>query len=74
MKLDSLSQLKNNLTFRIFGNCDPSGKIELNKKLSENRANAVSEYLKNKIGSNITIENTLGLGIENRLMIIVQKS
>ncbi len=66
-KLDSLSQLKSNLTFRIFGNCDPSGNIELNKKLSENRANAVSEYLKNKIGSNIKLGNAVGLGIEKQI-------
>lgn len=66
-KLDSLSQLKSNLTFRIFGSCDPSGNIELNKKLSENRANAVSEYLKNKIGSNIKLGNTVGLGIEKQI-------
>ena len=45
-KLDSLAQLKSNLTFRIFGNCDPSGNLDKNKKLSENRANAVNEYLK----------------------------
>lgn len=67
IKLDSLSQLKSNLTLRIFGNCDPSGNIELNKKLSENRANAVSEYLKNKIGSNIKIGNAVGLGIEKQI-------
>ena len=66
-KLDSLSQLKSNLIFRIFGNCDPSGNIELNKKLSENRANAVSEYLKNKIGSNIELGNAVGLGIEKQI-------
>lgn len=66
-KLDSLSQLKSNLTLRIFGNCDPSGNIELNKKLSENRANAVSEYLKNKIGSNIKLGNAVGLGIEKQI-------
>ncbi|KNB60799.1 OmpA family protein [Chryseobacterium sp. Hurlbut01] len=66
-KLDSLSQLKSNLTFRIFGNCDPSGNIELNKKLSENRANAVSEYLKNKIGSNIKLGNAVGLGVEKQI-------
>ncbi|WP_332452457.1 OmpA family protein [Chryseobacterium aquaticum] len=66
-KLDSLSQLKSNLTFRIFGNCDTSGNIELNKKLSENRANAVSEYLKNKIGSNIKLGNAVGLGIEKQI-------
>ncbi|MCY0977486.1 OmpA family protein [Chryseobacterium wangxinyae] len=66
-KLDSLSQLKSNLAFRIFGNCDPSGNIELNKKLSENRAYAVSQYLKNKIGSNIKLGSAIGLGIEKQI-------
>lgn len=66
-KLDSLAQLKSNLTFRIFGNCDPSGNIALNKKLSENRANAVSEYLKGKISNNIKLQTTVGLGIEKQI-------
>ena len=66
-KLDSLAQLKSNLTFRIFGNCDPSGNLVLNKKLSENRANAVSEYLKGKISNNIKLEITIGLGIEKQI-------
>lgn len=66
-KLDSLSQLKSNLIFRIFGNCDPSGNIDLNKKLSENRANAVSEYLKVKIGTNIKLSKVIGLGIEKQI-------
>jgi len=66
-KLDSISQLKSNLTFRIFGNCDPSGNIELNKKLSENRANAVSQYLNSKIGNNIKLGSAVGLGIEKQI-------
>lgn len=66
-KLDSISQLKSNLTLRIFGNCDPSGNVELNKKLSENRAKAVNEYLKGKIGSNIKLGNAVGLGIEKQI-------
>jgi len=67
VKLDSLAQLKSNLTFRIFGNCDLSGNVELNKKLSENRANAVSEYLKGKIGNKIKLASTVGLGIEKQI-------
>lgn len=66
-KLDSLAQLKSKLTFRIFGNCDPSGNLALNKKLSENRANAVSEYLKGIISNNIKLEITIGLGIEKQI-------
>ncbi|MCU7616026.1 OmpA family protein [Chryseobacterium sp. PBS4-4] len=66
-KLDSLSQLKSNLTFRIFGNCDLSGNAELNKKLSENRANNVNEYLKTKIGNNIKLKSAVGLGVEKQI-------
>ncbi|WP_345989596.1 OmpA family protein [Chryseobacterium sp. Chry.R1] len=60
-KLDSLAQLKGNLRFRIFGNCDSTGSIHYNKVLSENRANAVKKYLQEKIKTHITIENVVGL-------------
>ncbi|MET3538048.1 OmpA family protein [Chryseobacterium limigenitum] len=66
-KLDSLAELKTNLTFRVFGNCDLSGSTEYNKVLSENRANTVSEYLKKKIGNNIKLESTSGLGEEKQI-------
>jgi outer membrane protein OmpA-like peptidoglycan-associated protein len=66
-KLDSLSQLKTNLTFRVFGNCDPSGSDEFNKILSEKRANAVSKYLQKKIGNNIKLESTAGLGEKKQI-------
>lgn len=66
-KLDSLAQLKSNLTFKIFGNCDPSGNIVLNKKLSEARANTVNNYLKDKIGNNIKLGSTAGLGTEKQI-------
>ncbi len=61
-KLDSLANLKSKLTFRIFGNCDTSGTDEYNKILSGKRAKSVTDYLKKKIGSNITIGNSVGLG------------
>lgn len=66
-KLDSLAQLKNNLKFRIFGNCDSTGSITYNRTLSENRANAVSNYLKAKINKNIQLENVIGLGEEKQI-------
>ena len=66
-KLDSLSQLKSNLTFRIFGNCDVSGDLDFNKKLSESRAEAVTEYLQTRISSNIKIGNSVGLGITKQI-------
>lgn len=66
-KLDSLAQLKTNLTLRIFGNCDPSGSVEYNKVLSENRANTVRKYLQEKIGNTINLKSTVGLGIEKQI-------
>lgn len=63
-KLDSLANLKSNLKFRIFGNCDISGSLEYNKKLSENRANVVNKYLQPRIGNTITLESVVGLGKE----------
>lgn len=66
-KLDSLAQLRNNLKFRIFGNCDISGSSEYNKRLSENRANAVNRYLQKKIGNNIKLESVMGLGKEKQI-------
>jgi outer membrane protein OmpA-like peptidoglycan-associated protein len=66
-KLDSLSQLKSNLKFKVFGNCDVSGSSEYNKKLSENRANAVGKYLQSKIKNNITLESVTGLGKEKQI-------
>ncbi len=67
VKLDSLAELKSNLTFRIFGNSDPSGNGELNKKLSESRANTVDNYLKGKIRNNIKLGNVIGWGIEKQI-------
>lgn len=66
-KLDSLSGLKSNLKFRIFGNCDISGSSGYNKRLSENRANAVNNYLQKKIGNNIKLESVVGLGKEKQI-------
>lgn len=61
-KLDSLAQLKSNLKFRVFGNANPLGTLDLNKKLSEDRAKAVTDYLKERVGSNIKFGNIVGLG------------
>ncbi|MBK1895842.1 OmpA family protein [Chryseobacterium paridis] len=66
-KLDSLAQLKGNLRFRIFGNCDSIGSMHYNKVLSENRANVVNRYLQTRIKSNITLENVVGLGEEKQI-------
>lgn len=66
-KLDSLSQLKAALRFRIFGNCDSSGSNEYNMKLSEKRAISVNQYLKEKIGSNIELTGITGLGEEKQI-------
>lgn len=66
-KLDSLTQLKTSLKFKIFGNCDSSGTNEYNSKLSENRANTVRNYLQNKISENIQLINVVGLGEEKQI-------
>lgn len=66
-KLDSLARLDNNLTFRIFGNCDPSGSAGYNKVLSEKRANAVSKYLQEKIKNRNNLQSTVGLGDEKQI-------
>lgn len=66
-KLDSLAQLKTNLTFSVFGNCDPSGGVGYNKVLSEKRANTVSKYLQEKIGNTINLKTTVGLGDEKQI-------
>lgn len=66
-KLDSLALLKTNLTFRIYGNCDSSGSTEYNNNLSERRANAVHQYLQGKVGDNIKLVNSVGLGEEKQI-------
>lgn len=62
LKLDSLSQLKYNAIFKIYGNCDVSGNSITNETLSKKRAFSVDEYLKTRIGSHISISTSLGLG------------
>lgn len=66
-KLDSLSRLNANLTFRIFGNCDISGTPDYNKKLSELRAGAVGAYLRKKTGGHIELRSVTGLGKEKQI-------
>lgn len=66
-KLDSLAQLKSKLRFRIIGNCDSSGSEGYNKTLSENRAAVVAKYLEKRIGSNIKLEDIVGLGKQKQI-------
>ncbi|MEG2078700.1 OmpA family protein [Chryseobacterium sp.] len=66
-KLDSLAQLKNNLTFRIFGNANPLGNENLNKTLSDQRAKTAREYLKKRMGNNIKLSSSIGLGITKQI-------
>ncbi|KQT18406.1 hypothetical protein ASG31_06695 [Chryseobacterium sp. Leaf404] len=66
-KLDSLSQLKSNLTFRIFGNANPLGNEDFNKNLSDQRAKTVSDYLQKRIGKNIKLSGSVGLGISKQI-------
>ncbi|MFY1046604.1 OmpA family protein [Chryseobacterium sp. GP-SGM7] len=67
IKLDSIASLKSKLTFRIFGNANPLGNEELNKNLSEKRAKNVTDYLKYKIGGNISLASSVGLGISKQI-------
>lgn len=66
-KLDSIAQLKNRFTLKIYGNCDTSGNGELNQKLSEKRVFAVSEYLKNKLPDHIKIVEEKGYGDQKQI-------
>lgn len=66
-KLDSLAKFESKLTFRIFGNANPLGNESLNKALSENRAKKVTDYLKKKIGKNIHLASSVGLGISKQI-------
>ncbi|KQR94937.1 hypothetical protein ASG01_03475 [Chryseobacterium sp. Leaf180] len=61
-KLDSISRLKSKFKLKIYGNCDTSGNIELNQKLSEKRVLAVSNYLKNRLSDNLKIVEEKGFG------------
>lgn len=67
IKLDSLAQLKSKFIFRIFGNANPLGNDVLNKTLSEKRAKKVTDYLKAKIGKNIQLASSIGLGISKQI-------
>ncbi|KFF00789.1 hypothetical protein IX39_09255 [Chryseobacterium formosense] len=67
IKLDSLAKLNTKLTFRIFGNANPLGNEILNKSLSENRAKNVTNYLKIRIGKNIHLASSIGLGISKQI-------
>lgn len=66
-KLDSLAKLNTKLIFRIFGNANPLGNEDLNKALSENRAKQVNDYLSSKIGKNIHLASSVGLGISKQI-------
>ena len=66
-KLDSLAKLESKLTFRIFGNANPLGNESLNRTLSEKRAKKVTDYLKIKIGKNIQLAISVGLGISKQI-------
>jgi len=67
IKLDSLAKLNSKLTFRIYGNANPVGNETLNKELSENRAKNVTNYLKIRIGKNIHLASSIGLGISKQI-------
>ena len=60
-KLSSLLQTYNETNLLITGHCDNSGTVQLNKKLSANRAAFIKKYLV-QTGMNSTRIETWGLG------------
>ena len=59
---------------KIIGTASPEGSSSLNKKLSQDRANVVANYLKNK---GVTVEKADGKGVQgatsNRLAVVFVK-
>lgn len=59
---------------QVVGTCSPEGSKELNDRLSQNRANAVADYLK---GRGVVVDEAIGKGVQgttsNRLAIVYVK-
>ena len=68
-KLNSIESGKH---VKIYGTCSPEGSKELNDRLSQNRANAVADYLKDR---GVIVDEAVGHGVEgstsNRLAIVI---
>ena len=69
-----LDNIAKGSTVQIVGTSSPEGSSSLNKKLSQDRANVVANYLKNK---GVNVEQANGKGVQgttsNRLAVIYVK-
>ena len=69
-----LDKVAKGTTVQIVGTSSPEGSNSLNKRLSQNRANVVANYLKNK---GVNVEKAVGKGVQgvtsNRLAVIYVK-
>ena len=67
-----LNSIKEGAHVKIYGTASPEGSKELNDRLSQNRANAVADYLKNR---GVIVDEATGHGVEgstsNRLAIVI---
>ena len=67
-----LNEIESGKHVKIYGTASPEGSKELNDRLSQNRANAVAEYLKNR---GVVVDEATGHGVEgstsNRLAIVI---
>jgi outer membrane protein OmpA-like peptidoglycan-associated protein len=67
-----LNSIKEGAHVKIYGTASPEGSKEFNDRLSQNRANAVADYLKNR---GVIVDEATGHGVEgstsNRLAIVI---
>ena len=67
-----LNEIESGKHVKIYGTASPEGSKEFNDRLSQNRANAVAEYLKNR---GVVVDEATGHGVEgstsNRLAIVI---
>ncbi len=70
----ALDSVKEGVRVQIVGTASPEGPAALNQKLSQNRANAVADYLK---GRGVIVDEAIGKGVQgntsNRLAIVYVK-
>ena len=70
----ALDKVKEGAHVQVVGTCSPEGSKELNDRLSQNRANAVADYLK---GRGVIVDEAIGKGVQgttsNRLAIVYVK-
>ncbi len=71
---EALDKVAEGAHVQVVGTCSPEGSKELNDRLSQNRANAVADYLK---GRGVVVDEAIGKGVQgttsNRLAIVYVK-